>query len=416
MKSSIRAAWVAPMDRPVIRDGGVVVAGDRILAVGPSRALAAAHPDAIGVDYGEAVILPGLINAHVHLELSDVPRPVRAGRLADWLIEVIKASPGQEDAGRVGRAVAGGIAQCLRFGVTTVGDITRQPGLSRPVLAASPLRAVSFGEVQAMAGRRGLLEARLAAAVVRSHESDRLRVGVSPHAPYSIEPAGYQRCLDVARSTGMPVATHLAESADEAPFLAEHAGPFRELWGFLDAWDERVPRFAGGPIRLAKSIGLLDAPTLLAHVNYCDDAELELLAAGLASVVYCPRTHAYFGHPRHRWRDMLAAGVNVAVGTDSLASTPDLDVVDDLRLLRALAPEVPAGELWELVTIRAARALRMEDSVGSLTPGKAADLAIFPAAPAAAGDDPLSGVLETPVLPVQLWIGGTRVARAGAVG
>lgn len=204
----------------------------------------------------------------------------------------------------------------------------------------------------------------------------------------------------------MRLATHLAESPDEASFLAEHAGSFRELWQFLDAWDDAVPRFAGGPIRFAESVGLLDAPTLLAHVNYCDDDdELALLAAGLASVVYCPRTHAYFGHPPHRWRDMLAAGVNVAVGTDSLASTPDLNLVDDLRLLRGIAPEFPAADLWRLVTTRAARALGMEALVGSLSPGKAADLVCFPVEDRA---DPLASILDNANVPSHVWIAGAR--------
>lgn len=403
-KTLIRAAWVAPMDRPAFRDGAVVFLGDTIIDIGPADALARTHPDAMSHDCGASVLLPGLINAHVHLELSDMPRRPRPGPLADWLIEVIRASPQGDDAARVRRAVEVGLAQCLRFGVTTIGDITHQPALSRPVLGASPLRAVSFGEVQAMAGRRHLLEPRLAAAADRTHDSGRLRVGISPHAPYSVEPHGYARCLELSRAQGLPLATHLAESPDEATFLADHSGPFRQLWQFLNAWDDAVPRFAGGSIRYAKALGLLDHPTLLAHVNYCDDDELALLAAGRASVVYCPRTHAYFGHPPHRWRDLLAAGVNVAVGTDSLASAPNLDLVDDLRLLRRIAPEVPAADLWQLVTARAARGLQMEQRVGTLTPDKAADLVAFPAG----GDDPLSLVLDDPVDPVDVWVAGQR--------
>ena len=109
----------------------------------------------------------------------------------------------------------------------------------------------------------------------------------------------------------MPLATHLAETPDEATFLADHTGPFRDLWSYIGAWDQDVPSFAGGAIRFAKATGLLDYPTLLAHVNYCDDAEMELLAQSKASVVYCPRTHAYFAHPPHRFREMLASGINV---------------------------------------------------------------------------------------------------------
>ncbi len=253
-----------------------------------------------------------------------------------------------------------------------------------------------------MATRRGLLDARLQAASDRTYENDHLTIGVSPHAPYSVEPIGFERSL----ATKLPLATHLAESPDEAAFLADHAGPFRNLWEFLNAWDENVPRFAGGPIRFAKSLGLLDRPTVLAHVNYCDDAELSLLATGVASVVYCPRTHAYFGHPPHRWRDMLAAGVNVALGTDSTASSPDLNLVDDLRLVRQIAGDLTPDELWELVTIRAAHALGLQGEVGTLTLGKRADVVSFPVANS---PDPLDTLLREPILPAGVWISGRQV-------
>ena len=166
-----------------------------------------------------------------------------------------------------------------------------------------------------------------------------------------------------------------------------------------------MPTFDGGPIRYAQSLGLLDYPTLLAHVNYCDDAELAILRNGKASVVYCPRTHAYFGHPPHRWRDMRAAGINVAFGTDSCASSGDINLLDDLRLLRQIAPDVPAIDLWRGITLDAARALQMESHIGSLTAGKYADLAIFDAK----GEDPLETILQEAFLPRDVYIDGVRV-------
>jgi cytosine/adenosine deaminase-related metal-dependent hydrolase len=180
---------------------------------------------------------------------------------------------------------------------------------------------------------------------------------------------------------------------------------FRDLWQLLGWWDDAVETHPGPPIRFAKDAGLLDAPSVLAHVNYCDDAELGLLAGGRASVVYCPRTHQYFGHPPHRWRDMLAAGVNVAAGTDSCASSPNLDLVEDLRLLRQIAPDVPAAVLWEMATIRGARALLWDDEIGSISVGKRADFAAF----AAGGDDPLEAILRNEQRPESVWIDGEKV-------
>src|SRR5439155_13121502 len=139
---------------------------------------------------------------------------------------------------------------------------------------------------------------------------------------------------------------------------------------------------------------------LLAHVNYCTDEELAVLARGRASIVYCPRTHAYFRHPPHRWRQMLARGINVAIGTDSCASSPDLNPLEDLRLVHQLAPDFPLEQLWQMITIRAAVALRLDDQIGSLAPGKAADFTIFPAQ----SNEPLQELLEGPIRSPDVWI------------
>jgi cytosine/adenosine deaminase-related metal-dependent hydrolase len=309
----------------------------------------------------------------------------------------------------VAASVGAGAAESLRFGVTTVGDISRDALRVRAALAETPLRAVSFGEVVGMAGRKEQLARRLAAALAPSASAAHVAAGVSPHAPYSVDAEGYRQCLAAARSAAVPLTTHVAETSDEAAFLSDHGGQFRELWERLGGWDgAAVARFAGGPVRYAASLGLLDyTPCSLAHVNYCDDAELSLLARGRASVVYCPRTHAYFGHPPHRWRDMLAAGINVAVGTDSRASSPDLNLVDDLRLLRRLAPDLPAQTLWETATSRAARALGIATTCGTLAGGKSAQLAIFPAR----GPDPLAAVLDSEALPLATWVAGSTVPQ-----
>ena len=395
------------MDRPVIRGGAVVFDAATILAVGDDKALRKEHPSAQIVEAGQAVILPGLVNAHAHLELTHLDRPATPpADLASWIIELQSRASVPEDqvAATIGGAVAEGVAQCLRFGVTAVGDISQRCDLTRPLLKDGPVRVVSYGEVLAMGQRRRLLEERLGRAIDDVHGTHWLRMGVSPHAPYSVEPAGFRRCLEEAQRLDLPLATHLAETAEEAEFLASHAGPLRSIWDRVGGFDEDVPTFSGGPIRLARWLGLLDeSRTVLAHVNWCDDEELDVLASGRASVVYCPRTHAYFNHPPHRWREMLARGVNVAVGTDSTASSPDLNPVDDLRLLHRIVPEVPPATLWRLATLNAARAVGLDRECGSITPGKRPDFGVF-----AAGDDPLRHVLENPGLPQQVWTAGRR--------
>jgi cytosine/adenosine deaminase-related metal-dependent hydrolase len=412
----LRAAWVAPIDRPPIPDGALLIDNGRIAAVGPFREVSSNSSGARLRDAGDSVILPGLVNAHTHLELTHFARtgPPPAGGFVGWLLALRErvmaeiANRAGDAAAVFGPSAADGVAQCRRFGVTCVGDIALNAPTVRAVLRREGLRAVSYGEVVGMAGRAAQLVPLLAAATDRSLEAEPLRVGIEPHAPYSLDLTGYRQCVTVARESGYPLATHLAETPDEAEFLAHHSGRFRDLWAALGAWSDGVPRFDGGPIRAMHAVGLLDLPNaLLAHVNYCDDAELELLAGRRASVVYCPRTHAWFRQPPHRWREMLARGINVAVGTDSCASSPDLDPADDLRLVHQLAPDVEPATIWELATINAARALGLEREVGSITIGKSADLAIFPTR----GDDPLRYVLENPALPAEVWAAGSAVSN-----
>jgi cytosine/adenosine deaminase-related metal-dependent hydrolase len=414
----ITAAWVAPIHGPVLRDAAIVFRDGQIVAVGSIQSLCAKYPSAVIHDAGNAIILPGLVNAHTHLELSSLVQRKPPARFVDWIIGLM----GQTGSVDWRKSVEAGIQQCLRFGVTSVGDITSQPMISREILKTSPLRGVSYGEVRAMGQRRAFLESRLSAAIDSDSQKSRevpprtgaarhgsvehFVNGISPHAPYSIEIDGYKKCLSAAGEFGLPLATHLAETPDEAMFLADHTGPFKALWDLLAAWDEHVPRFTGGPVRFAKAIGLLDYPTLLAHVNYCDDAEMDLLAGGCASVVYCPRTHEYFGHPPHRWREMLARGINVALGTDSCGSSPDLNLVEDLRLIHRIAPEIDPLILWHMATVSGAKAIGSKNA-GSLTAGHSADLTIF----TVKTNDPLLEIIEQPRLPAQVWIAG-RLVRA----
>lgn len=401
MKTLITAAFVAPMNGPVLRDAGVVIHDNRIVDVGATRHLHQAHPDALPIDTGNAILLPGLINSHTHLELSFCQAGERAAApFHEWILQM-RGKQGAEDHAK---ATASGIEQSLDFGVTCVGDITQHPHITRAAINASKLKAVSFSEVLGLGKRRSRFDELLASAIDASPTCDRVRVGISPHSPYTVDLPGYKQCVAWAIDRRLPLATHLAESPDEQDFLYAHRGPFREMWDSLGQWSDDIETFPGSPIAMAKAIGLLDQRAVLAHVNYCNDDELATLARGNASVIYCPRTHRYFGHPPHRLRDMLARGINVAVGTDSCASSPDLNIVDDLRLLHEIAPDFAVESLWELVTIRAARALGLAGVTGQLSQGAPADIAVF----AARTNDPLREILEEKYSPLSVWIEGEQ--------
>jgi aminodeoxyfutalosine deaminase len=401
------------MDGPPIQDGAVAFEGGVIIDVGEAREVLARHPDAAVEDRSDCTLLPGLINAHTHLELSEFACGSPSASFVDWILGLVPR--GAVDLNAIhqsaARSVPIGVAQCLRFGVTCVGDISRHCTVSRPLLQNGPLRVVSYGEVLAMGERRGLLDERIAIAMDDRFESPWLRTAITPHAPYSVEIDGYRRCVELARSRAMPIATHLAETRDEATFLADHSGSFRRLWDVLNAWDEHVPRWPGGPIRFAEAVGLLGYErTLLAHVNYCDDAELEILARGRASVVYCPRTHAFFGHPPHRWREMLDRGINVAVGTDSCASSPNLNLVDELRVLRKLAPDLPADVIWQMATVNTAKAVDMQGRLGVLRRGAFADFVLF----TGTNERPLDSILNQATVVREVWIDGVAIHDTSA--
>ncbi len=413
MKTLLHAAWLADMTGPAIGDAAVVFDAGRIIGAGDFRAMQASHPDASITDLGKSIILPGLINAHTHLELSAcAPGEAAPERFIDWILSLSdRRKLGDRTSEQAAAAAtARGIGQCLRFGVTAVGDIAQNAQAVRAVLRDGPVRSVSFGEAVGLGKSKPKFEQRLQAALDESAASQRMRIGLSPHAPYSLDLESWRRCMRLAAEKHLPITTHLAETTHEEEFLKNHTGDFRELLDRLGLWEESIQTLPAGPVPFAKAMGLLDQPSLLAHVNYCDDDGLALLAAGQASVVFCPRTHAYFRHPPHRWRDMLARGVNVCVGTDSGASSPDLNPVDDLRLLHRQSPQVPAIELWQLATTRAAKALGMSHLVGTLTPGKLADFVVFKAA----GNDPLADLLEGDALPTRVYIAGENQSTSMA--
>jgi cytosine/adenosine deaminase-related metal-dependent hydrolase len=274
--------------------------------------------------------------------------------------------------------------------------------VTRPVLRDSPLRGVSFGEVIGLGKRRGRFEELLPMAIDGQHASEKLVIGLTPHSPYTLEPDALGRCVKLARERGMPLAIHLAETPYEVEFVRSHTGPLKAMWEQIGSWDEFPGTFDGSPVEFAKSIGLLDHPTLLAHVNYCDDGDMELLASSRASVVYCPRTHRYFGHPAHRWREMISRGINVAVGTDSCASSPDLNLVEDLRLLHEIDPAFDVEQLWRMATVNATRAIQWERGVRKKT-----DFVVFDVK----SDRPLAEVLESNLVPREVWIAGQRVTH-----
>ena len=232
-----------------------------------------------------------------------------------------------------------------------------------------------------------------------------LAFGLAPHTPYTVSQADLSATAAIAQSESLPLTLHFLETPEEAAWFENKAGA-EPLSNFLT--NRRLPITTpnAAALDLLESTGILAERPLLAHVNYVDDAGIRRLAEAGASVAYCPRAHAWFGHKPHRWRDMLAARINVCLGTDSLASNSSLSILDETRYLRRQSPDMPAQALLEMATINAARALKLDSQIGSLTPGKLADFITIPISKSSA--HPIEEILNSESQVTGVWLAGTR--------
>ena len=366
--TSFRARWVFPADGPPIENGTVEITGTRITALHDRN-------DPQAVDLGNVAVLPGLINAHAHLEFSTLERPLGpVTPFAGWIRSVVdwrsrRMCP-------VLDAVRTGLDESLHAGTTTIGEIATS-GWSVDAFADIPGTAVVFREQLGFSASRiaGQLE------IARSHLEDATDSGcvvrgLSPHAPYSVHPDLFHGLVELAREFRAPLAVHLAETREELELLSSRSGPLVDLLIELGLWDDVPQRFPSGPLEYLHAVA--DLPrALVVHGNYLNDEELAYIADHRnISVVYCPRTHAYFRREPHPWRQLLERGASVAIGTDGRASNPDLNVWNEIQFLRRLAPAVNPALLLQLGTICGARTLGLEQRCGSITPGKQADLSV----------------------------------------
>jgi cytosine/adenosine deaminase-related metal-dependent hydrolase len=388
VSSSLSADWVLPVDGPPIRDGRVAWDGGFITDVGEGRA---------GRHYEGCVILPGLVNAHSHLEYAVYAGFGDGEPFGTWLATHIarKRTLAYEHMLDIARR---GVADSLAAGITTTADYSFS-GAAATAAAELGLRATVYLEV--FGSEPADTAAQFEAARVRTGEDELVRIGISPHAPYTCSLDVYRWCL----SLGIPVGTHLAESANEDEWLAHGTGPMAANADVL------VPPTG------RRSVGTLEpvlGPDLLcAHCVQVDSAEIALLAERDVPVAHCPRSNAILGCGVAPLAELRAAGLRVGLGTDSPASTPPLDPWEELRVAvyasraRERRPDaLRAEDALRLATLDAARALGLDGELGALTPGRRADLAVLSLAgtPYDPVDDPVvaavfggapTGIMET---------------------
>lgn len=388
---AVTARWLFPATAAPLERGILVLDGDRVHSIEP---YGARIPDR---DFGNATILPGLANAHTHLDLTGMRGLARPSPdFRAWLGRVI-AHRRAQSAAEIADDIRAGLTEALKNGTTLIGDISGD-GASWDALADAPVRAVVFREMLGLPKDRAERAWQAAQQWLGAcAPTATCRPGLSPHAPYSARVS----LIKAAAQSGLPVAIHLAETAAERELLEDHTGPFVPFLQALGAWDpvglanspEHVLRLASGP-----------GPTLFAHGNFLAPTAP---VPPSAAVIYCPRTHSAFGHPPHSLRDWMDRGVRVALGTDSLASNPDLSMLNELRFLHADRPDLPGERLLRLATVNGAEALGWSDKCGSLTPGKSADFVVVPL-PDRDADDPHDLWLESDAAPAEVWFRGVQ--------
>lgn len=370
-----RARWVLPIDAPPIEDGEVVVSGSLIEEV------RTAGRGACTRDFGEAVIMPGFVDAHSHLEytalrgfLEDVP-------FFQW-IRTLNASKARFELDDWRSSAQLGALECLAGGITCIGDNT-DAGVTMEVAAATGLRGVIYQEVFGIDHRdpvEPIVDA-LKAKIERHSRlaSDRLVVGISPHAPYTVRPALFDALMALARERALPISIHVAESLAECRLTRDGDGPFAQMFQARGIeWD--VPHVS--PTRYVSDQRALTPLTLAVHCVHQSADDIELVARARASIVHCPKSNAKLGAgiaPLSAW--LASPGLRVALGTDSAVSNNVLDMFEEMRFglfaQRALHHEsvgITARQMVEIATAGGARSLGFESRVGTLAAGRDADM------------------------------------------
>jgi len=394
MTSIYSARWVLPIISPMIRDGAVAVENSNIVAVGFQKDVFAKFPDLVPTDFGKAVILPGLVNAHSHLELT-VMRGFLEREENDffaWLKRLTLARLAMSAEDLLVSATCGAI-EAARAGVTCLGDASSAAEPAMKALQSVGLRGIVFQESfgpDAKLADENVAGLREQIAELRSLEDALVRVGVSPHAPYSVSAPQLELISRLALDEHLPLMMHAAESQAEKLLMLEGQGAFAEgLKARGIAW--QVPGIS--TIQYLKRHGILETSPLFAHCINVDDADLDLIKQSSAGIAHCPRSNAKLGHGRAPFAEFIAHGINVGLGSDSVASNNTCDILEEARFATLLARLPSAAESFSggllpagdpvgaeqslfSATLGGARAMGRDDQIGALASGMQADLTV----------------------------------------
>ncbi|MEO5903364.1 MAG: amidohydrolase family protein [Gemmatimonadaceae bacterium] len=373
------ARWIVPVTRPPIENGCVVEDVGRIVYVGPIEGA----PEGDDHVFGDAVILPGLVNSHTHLELTSMRGFLEDLCFNDWIDKLRSSRKEALTDEMLLDSARYGIVEGLEAGITTYAD-TCATGFVMFAMLEMGVRGIMFQETfgsgpeQCDASIKAL---RARVAELAPLQTELVKLGISPHAPYTVSDALYKASADFSKEGGWLMGLHIAESASEQELVCSGTGAFAEEW--KDRNLEVVIR-GRSPVGVLEKTGCLDTSPLLIHAVRLDAEDIATIASYKCTVAHCPASNAKFGHGIAPIGEYLEAGIIVGLGSDSVASNNRMDILEEARLAvllqrasRRNERTIPAHTALEMATIGGARALRIDDRVGSLEVGKDADLSVF---------------------------------------
>jgi cytosine/adenosine deaminase-related metal-dependent hydrolase len=368
----LRASVVVTMDGPPIQDGIVTVEDNQIVDVRKSNPITDVFAEDV-VDLGQHVLLPGLINAHCHLDYTGLRGRIAPEQsFAEW-VRAINAAKARLTPGNYSKSIAAGFMESRKFGTTSIVNFEAFPELV--TRKAPPVRIWWMAELIDV--RDPNMPEQLVGSAMSSLSRPENR-GLAPHAPFTASLDLYRHCQETARQHNLLLSTHLAESREEVSMFQDAAGPLYDLMKEIG----RDMRDCGGETPLAYLMRhvALDERWLIAHLNELAESDFDLLAETPARfhIAHCPRSHRYFDHSPFQLERLREFGFNVCLGTDSLASNADLSLFAEMRAMRAEYPTLSFREVLEMVTISPARALDRQSQLGQIKPGFLADMIALP--------------------------------------
>ncbi len=376
MKKIYTARYILPVAEQIIEEGGILVENGIILAVGNKSEVIKKNPDSELIDLGFSALLPGLINTHVHLELTSLGprRSILKLAFPFWLLGLVVGTRIRTLRFFI-NSIKKGLSMLKRSGTTTAGHIATFIRNPLQLFNEAGIRGVIFLEaigLKKMDAKKIIEALKNELAELENHKL--ITPAISPHAPYSVSEELFKSISEISRDKKIPLSIHVAESIDEIKLFKSNRGRFKRIFYPLLGLKKYSPGGRGKtPVKYLEETGILRENTMAVHCVHLHQEDIKILKERHTSVIHCPRSNYYLNVGRAPVKQLYESGINICLATDGLVSNSTLSLWDEARFLKNENPWLDSESILRMMTINPARALGMEERIGSLSAGKFAD-------------------------------------------